>query len=114
MKKIFIFVFLLLPFASFENENPLIKYLEQKALCNYEKAMDIVEKWTMRIDDPYIIETNIFRINELVKYPELIDKAIGIFSRLNRYSAIKNDNFLKARIDTELNILNSNEQIDAV
>ena len=61
-------------------ENPLHTYLEQKALCNYEQAMDILEDWSMRLDDPVVFEANIFRINELVKYNTEIHMAVDDFN----------------------------------
>ncbi len=97
--------FLLLPAYFYAAETPLIQYLNQKSLSNYEKALEIIEEWTIGEKDPVIIETNVFRIYEILKYPELIDKAIGAYKNILENSTVKNDHSITARINIFLNLL---------
>ncbi len=94
---------LLSPSASNNKGIPLKSYLHYKSLCNYERAMDILEEWTIGLDDPVEIEINIFRINELIKHLELIEKGYNIFNNiLNKNEIVKQNKFLSARIRTFL------------
>ena len=96
---------LLFPVDFYAIESPLIQYLNQKALSNYEKAIEIIEEWSVIEKDPIIIETNIFRIYELIKYPELIEKAIGAYKGILENKAVQNIPVITARINIFLNIL---------
>ncbi len=101
-KRIIIFlsaIILFIPSGSHESGAWLADYLEQKAMCNYSQAMDILADRTLETREAHVIETNLFRIFELVKYPELIDKAVSSFDRISQNSIVKENLFLKSRID---------------
>ena len=82
------------------------EYISQKMLGNYEEAIDLIENWTVDLNDPIMIETNLFRINELIKYPEIIEKGIGVFTRIAQKNEVLQKNiFLRQRIQIFLNKL---------
>ncbi len=96
---------LLLRSSLYMGGNPLFKYLEQKSLYNYERAVGIIEDWAGSMSDPAAIETNIFRINELIKYPEMIEPAIKAYNIIFNNKTVQGNNYLKARINIFLNML---------
>jgi hypothetical protein len=102
---ILLILFLLFPAHFYALENPLIQYLNQKSLSNYEKAIAIIEEWTIDEKDPVIIETNIFRIYELIKYPELIENSIRAYKNILENISVKNNYTINARVNIFLNIL---------
>ncbi|MFH0975583.1 MAG: hypothetical protein V1874_07340 [Spirochaetota bacterium] len=81
------------------------KYLEQKALSDYEGALKTLEDRTFIENDPVTIEMNMFRIYELSKYPELTDSATGLFKKLLANRTVENNPALKARANILLNLL---------
>lgn len=99
VRGLLIAIMLFIPSRSYETRAWLADYLEQKALCNYPRAMEILTDWTVKSGDAHLIETNLFRINELVRYPELIDNAVRSFDRISVNSVVKTNLFLKSRLD---------------
>lgn len=88
----------LFPIASRGNDSYLNEYLSHKALCNYERALNVLEEWTLESKDADTIETNLFRIDELLEYPELDERALKIFERISLSEAVTKHPFLAARI----------------
>ncbi|MBN2402420.1 MAG: hypothetical protein JXN64_08460 [Spirochaetes bacterium] len=86
-------------------EHPLNLYLNQKALSNYNKSIEIIEEWTKHETDAATIEINTFRIYELIKYPELIEKAISAYNVILKNKTVRNNYALLARINIFLNML---------
>ncbi len=110
-------VILFFPSASYETDIPFREYLNHKGLCNYERAIDVIEEWTVDLDDPVIIETNLFRIDELLEYPELFVKGNRAFSRILKSNrVVKEHPFLRSRIELFLNdlLLRQGKRKDAV
>ena len=93
------------PAPFYADDNPLSRYLNEKALSNYENAIGIIQEWSVKEKDPVTIETNIFRIYELVKYPELIGNAINAYNNMLGNKTVYDDPLLRSRINIFLNIL---------
>ena len=99
-----ILLIIIFPPAFYADDNPLTGYLNEKALSNYENAIGIIDEWSLKEKDPVIFETNMFRIYELVKYPELIGNAIAAYKNMLNNKTV-NDEALRSRINIFLNIL---------
>ncbi|MCU0822198.1 MAG: hypothetical protein MUC95_06975 [Spirochaetes bacterium] len=85
---------------SIDKKQALEEYLFQKGMCSYGKAIDVLEDWTAGSSDPAEIETNIFRIGEIIKYPELIGRGIDVLNGIReKNQTVMPNSFLKARID---------------
>ncbi|MDY6932929.1 MAG: DUF3857 domain-containing protein [Spirochaetota bacterium] len=81
-------------------------YLNYKAQGKYERAIEIIEEWTLNLSDPVLIETNLFRLMELIEYQELIERGIQSLIRIrNGNEIVGSDRFLTARINFFLNRL---------
>ncbi len=101
-----IFTLLSIPALSYslDKRQALSEYLFQKGLCSYGDALNILEDWTVNSEDPVVIETNIFRIEEIIKYPELIGRGIEALNSVRAKNRLVRENrFLTARIDFFLN-----------
>ncbi|MBN2039999.1 MAG: hypothetical protein JW864_08165 [Spirochaetes bacterium] len=105
MKKFMLIAIFFFSLKSFAVENQFRNYLEQKVQCNYAEAIDILENWTISLDDPAEIELNLFRLFELVKYPELTDRAVSAYHSISGNIAVTENPFLKSRLDLFLNRL---------
>jgi hypothetical protein len=91
--------------ASYGIENYEIQYINQKASANYKTALDILTEWTSIETESIVIEINIFRINELIKYPELIPNAIKAYQKIINNKIVQANPVLEAKIKIFLNRL---------
>ncbi|MCP4134164.1 MAG: DUF3857 domain-containing protein [bacterium] len=86
-------------------ENPELTFLRLKESGKYKEAINFLEQWTMSLSDPLTIETNIFRINEIIAFPELISEALNAFDSILTNKTVLKNNFLRSRILISKNIL---------
>ncbi len=77
-------------------ESPEKKYLDEKKSGNFGSALDILWKWTLSVDDPSLAEVNLFRIRELMIYPELYDRGIEALNSIGNHAPAAR--FLRDRI----------------
>ncbi len=57
-------------------------YLKEKSSGNYAEALDALEQSSLSLKDPVSIEVNVFRIRELMRYPELHKRGLEVLDRL--------------------------------
>jgi len=88
-----------------EMPSPEKKYIYLKEKCKYPEALSVLESWTLQTDNPVIIESNIFKINELLIYPELYEMGLNILKNLKSNLQIKKHVFILSRIDVFINLL---------
>lgn len=62
--------------ASTQPQSPEQKYLDEKKAGDFGSALSLLQEWTLSLDDPALIEVNLFRIRELMVYPELYDRGL--------------------------------------
>ncbi len=86
--------------GSFERE-----YFIMKATGKYREALTLLKKWIKEVDDPVLIETNLFRMNELIVFPELIDDGIGAIESFLEHPLVKKNRFIASRAIHFLNFL---------
>ncbi|MDY6969033.1 MAG: DUF3857 domain-containing protein [Spirochaetota bacterium] len=92
--------------SQYNNKDFQKDYLQYKSLGKYRKAIKILTEWTLLIEDPIMIEVNIFRINELIVYPELIEITfLSLNKILEENNTVKNRSYLRERINIFLNNL---------
>ncbi len=58
------------------------EFLKEKSAGNYTAALDALEKTTLALEDPSSIEVNLFRIRDLMRYPELHGRGMEILNRI--------------------------------
>ncbi|MBN2161089.1 MAG: DUF3857 domain-containing protein [Spirochaetes bacterium] len=80
------------------------EYFSQKKTGRYAEAVDSIRKSAAALDNPVDVEIHIFRIRELMLYPELYEPGLEALSALEQ-PAKKYGRFLLDRIDTVRNIL---------
>ncbi len=81
-------------------------YLLQKSAGNYAAALDTLESMTFDTDSPSLIETNLFRIQELLSSSDLIAKGLGVLDSLAAgHRTIAGNEFLRARLQVMRNRL---------
>lgn len=74
-------------------------YLKQKQSGSYEQALNTLIEWTSLLDDRIMIEANIFRINEVMHFPEFFDRALdGCDKILLKNPLVKENHDLSGRI----------------
>ncbi|OHD65027.1 MAG: hypothetical protein A2176_04570 [Spirochaetes bacterium RBG_13_51_14] len=78
--------------------SPEDEYFIHKKAGNYREALDVLLKWTAALDDPTAIEVNLFRISELMAYPELYDRGLEVLNSIEKTIGPAN-RFLTDRID---------------
>jgi tetratricopeptide (TPR) repeat protein len=83
---------------AFSPESPEGTYLEQKKAGEYPEALETLRIWTAGITDPSVIEVNVFRIRELMIYPELYDRGLEALCII-REKTPQQAGFLNDRID---------------
>ena len=83
--------------GGFENE-----YLDLKESGRYREALKTLRRWTLAVADPVVREANIFRINELLVFPELMDDGIEAFHELKGDGELARDRMLAARMNSFL------------
>ncbi len=66
------------------------KYLSLKGQGLYDMAMEALFSWTLKLADPAMMELNLFRIDELIDYPEQFGRALEIYAALENTSAFRN------------------------
>ena len=76
-----------------------LHYLKEKSLANYENALNILADWTLSLNDPSMIELNVFRIRELACEPKLYENALIALAALKKNNSIAARPFLCSRID---------------
>ena len=74
------------------------EYIDHKKSGDYTGALDILRDWTVGIADPALAEVNVFRIRELIAYPELCDRGLDALGIIKN-SAPSGARFLRDRID---------------
>jgi tetratricopeptide (TPR) repeat protein len=79
-------------------------YLDHKKAGDYAGALDVLRGWSAGIADPALAEVNVFRIGELMAYPELYGSGLETLS-LMRDRAPSRPGFLRDRIDITMNEL---------
>jgi tetratricopeptide (TPR) repeat protein len=78
--------------------SPEESYFVLKQAGKYAEALDLLHAWTMELDDPAGIEINLFRIRELLAYPELYHRGLDALVKIRARAGAKNP-FLRDRID---------------
>jgi len=73
-------------------------YLRHKARCDYNGALDILGDWSVQEKNADILELNLFRIMELLKYPEQFDTVMSILDRISENPLMGNTLFLQERL----------------
>jgi tetratricopeptide (TPR) repeat protein len=74
------------------------EYLKYKQAGNYSEALESLRAWTAGLDDSAAVSVNLYRIEELMKYPEMFDRGLEALDSIEpRAAGI--DLFLKDRID---------------
>ena len=68
-----------------------LKYLQLKARGLYPQALDYIADWTADIEDPELVVVNLFRIDELLRYPEQFKTGLAIYDRLEKTETVKNN-----------------------
>ena len=81
------------------------KYLHLKAISEYKRAINILVDWSKALKDPVLLELNIFRIYEILKYPELYNDGLMALEKISRINAVKNNLPVLARAIQYKNIL---------
>ncbi|MFC1671034.1 DUF3857 domain-containing protein [Spirochaetota bacterium] len=94
-----IIIILLCSTAFTQNSTYQREYLLLKERGKYDEAIKLLKRWSLKLTDPVLLETNIFRINEILKYPELYDEGLDAFDNIRKNITVKNNAFLCARID---------------
>ena len=79
-------------------QSPEEAYFTLKQGGNYAQALDLLHEWTMGLEDPAGIEINLFRIRELLAYPELYDRGLEVLGKIKTRASAKSP-FLQDRID---------------
>jgi hypothetical protein len=79
-------------------ESPEGTYLEHKKAGEYAEALETLRTWTTGITDPFLIEVNVFRIRELMSYPELYDRGLEALDVIREKTPAQAP-FLHERID---------------
>jgi cellulose synthase operon protein C len=85
-------------------QSPEDEYFILKMAGNYSEAVDLLRTWTMELKDPAAIEINLFRIRELMVYPELYDRGLDALSKIKMRAGAQSP-FLQDRIDEIMTIL---------
>jgi tetratricopeptide (TPR) repeat protein len=89
------------PSSSLETEEA---YFALKQAGSYADALDLLRAWSNELEDPAGIEINLFRIRELLAYPELYDRALDALIKIKAHAVAKSP-FLGDRIDEMTAIL---------
>lgn len=75
-----------------------LEYLELKASGLHDDAMEFLYVWSMTLSDSVLLEINLFRINELIRYPEQFERALAIFNKLQQHETFKQNPPLLQRL----------------
>ena len=78
-------------------EEDYFRYKERGA---YVEALDALTRWTTALDDPVLVEVNLFRMEELLRWPELFAgglEACGLLAAKN--ATLAKSDALRARLD---------------
>ena len=74
-----------------DETNQELKYLDLKARGLYQKALNFAADWTADINDPELVLVNLFRIDELLRYPEQFEAGLAVYNRLEKIKVIKDN-----------------------
>ncbi len=85
--------------------DPEIRYTGLKGEGSYREALDLLHRWTLSTEDETICETNIFRIGELMAYPDLFTRGREVLENIRREKKDSLNGFILSRIDSCLNLL---------
>ncbi len=77
---------------------PQDEFLAEKNAGNYPRALEVLEQNTLSLQNAAAIEVNLFRIRDLMRYPELLDRSLQALNRI-RTQAGPRSPFLADRID---------------
>ena len=78
--------------------NHEIEFLELQATGQYSTALNMLHTWSKNVNDPVLLEINMFRIYELAFYPEQYQQALEIYENLQKHETVKNDPLLLQRL----------------
>ncbi len=76
-----------------------------KEAGRYGAVLDLIRDWGVSLEDPVAAEINLFRIQELIAYPELYEKCQEAISAVLKSHAAMKYPFLRDRADNLKNIL---------
>lgn len=79
-------------------------YFVLKKAGNYTEALNLLHTWTLELQDPADIEINLFRIRELLVYPELYERGLEALAKIKTRACSKSP-FLQDRIDEMMIVL---------
>ncbi len=86
--------------ADYEKE-----YLFHKSKENYLEALKVLGEWSLTLRDQIQLETNVFRIEELLMYPECFDAVSGYVESLaGNNPAVRENPDIHARLDMVRNL----------
>ncbi len=74
------------------------EFLKHKKAGNYAAAIDAIEKTALSSQDPAGLELAVFMMQELMRYPELLDRGLEALNRIAGAAGARNS-FLADRID---------------
>ena len=75
-----------------------VRYLDLKGMGLHDRALRLLATWSLRLDDPALLETNIFRMDELVRHPEQFTEALELYDKLAASEALKKNSEAAERL----------------